>query len=689
MMLSSRAVSSRAMIGRGRSIVPASRGTSALAVASPSRPIDRCRAPRGCVAQALGMAREKWEAVAAPVHKQEKDGVRLTPSMEHLEIWRTADAVCFDVDCTCVKNDGLDVLAEFMGVAKEVEELTNKAMDETMDLDEALAERLKIINCTPADVKRFLKQHPPESRINPGIKKLISSLMARGIHVYLISGGFREIMLPVAKYLGVPYGNVFANRMNWQWDDETGEPTKLVGFDLSEPTARNQGKPEAIAQLRKNFPYNSIVMIGDGITDLEAVQFSGGADLFIGYGYNVARPTVMAQADWFVYDFDVLTSALKRSKIAMVGSGAWACAAMHMISQSVLQENSNENLYGVFDQEIKMWVFEEDYKGQKLTDVINEKNENPKYLPGVALGSNVTAVPDLVSAVFDADILVICAPHQFVHGICKKMMGKIKENAIAISLTKGMRVRPDGPQLISQMISKNLNIDCSVLMGANVATNIGDEELSEATIGYYKLENAKIFKKMFERDYFHVTLIPDAPGAEMCGTLKNIVALAAGMIDGLGLGSNSKAAIMRQGLSEMRKLAKALYPAIRDETFMESCGVADLIATCIGGRNRLCAEKWVQELLAGSPRSFEELEVELLDGQKLQGTLTTMEVYAIIAERGWELEYPLFTTTYRVIKGQLHPEMIGNYLQGARQNVGVVEEEGPVAKVNPFPTMDV
>lgn len=78
--------------------------------------------------------------------------------------------------------------------------------------------------------------------------------------------------LPIAKHLGVPKENVFANRMNWQWDDETGEPTRLVGFDMNEPTAHNQGKPTAIARIRQRNPYNTIIMIGDGITDLEAVQ---------------------------------------------------------------------------------------------------------------------------------------------------------------------------------------------------------------------------------------------------------------------------------------------------------------------------------------------------------------------------------------------------------------------------------
>ncbi len=87
---------------------------------------------------------------------------------------------------------------------------------------------------------------------------------------------------------------------------------------------------------------------------------------------------------------------------------------------------------------------------------------------------------------------------------------------------------------------------------------------------------------------------PAQPGAEMCGTLKNIVALGAGIVDGLGLGPNSKATIIRQGLVEMRSFTKALYPTARDDTFLECCGVGDLVATCTGGRNRLVAEAWTK-----------------------------------------------------------------------------------------------
>eukprot|EP00775_Hariotina_reticulata_P002377 gene2377-2682_t len=595
-----------------------------------------------------GSTRCKAAATAEAVGHQPVEP-RLQPTEEVLKLWKEANAVCFDVDCTITKNDSLDLLAEFMGCGESVAAVTNKAMDGSMNLEQALEERLRIINCTPADIKRFIQ----------GVADLIRSLQARGIAVYLISGGFREMTLPIARYLGVPKENVFANRMNWQWDDDTGEPTRLVGFDLNEPTAHNQGKPAAIARIRQKNPYNTIVMVGDGITDLEAVQVSGGADLFVGFGGVVQRPAVAAEADWYIYDYQQLLQALKRYTVAMIGSGAWACAAMHIVAQNCAADDEADE----FVDDVRMWVYPEDYQGQQLTEVINAQHENPKYLPGISLGENTIADPSLESTVAGADILIFCAPHQFIRSICKQLIGKIKPDAFAISLIKGMRVRSDGPQLVSQMITKYLNIDCSVLMGANIAGDIGREQLSEAVIGYNNKEHAKVLKKLFQTKYFVINLLPDVPGAEMCGTLKNIVALAAGFIDGIGLGPNSKAAIMRQGLSEMRKFSKELYPTVRDDTFFQSCGVADLIATCYGGRNRLVAMEYARAAQSGKSRSFDELEAELLHGQKLQGVLTSNEVQEILKMHGWEKDYPLFTTVSRIINGYCPPSDIVNFLE--------------------------
>merc|ERR1712117_41306 len=96
------------------------------------------------------------------------------------------------------------------------------------------------------------------------------------------------------------------------------------------------------------------------------------------------------------------------------------------------------------------------------------------------------------------------------------------------------------------------------------------------------------------------------------------------------LGNNTKAAIMRIGLVEMRKLAQACFPSVKTDTFFESAGVADLITTCFGGRNRKCAEAYAKSAIAGEPKAWADIEAELLGGQKLQGVLTSHEVQEVL-----------------------------------------------------------
>ncbi|XP_048612132.1 glycerol-3-phosphate dehydrogenase [NAD(+)] 1, chloroplastic-like isoform X2 [Brassica napus] len=278
-----------------------------------------------------------------------------------------------------------------------------------------------------------------------------------------------------------------------------------------------------------------------------------------------------------------------KSRVTIVGSGSWGSVAAKLVASNALKLPS-------FHDEVRMWVFEEVLpNGEKLTDVINKTNENANYLPGIKLGRNVVADPDLENAVKEANMLVFVTPHQFMDGICKKLKGKIKGEVEAISLVKGMEVKKEGPCMISNLISKELGINCSVLMGANIANEIAVEKFSEATVGYRESrEIADTWVQLFSTPYFMVTPVRDVEGVELCGTLKNVVAIAAGFVDGLEMGNNTKAAIMRIGLREMKALSKLLFPSVKDSTFFESCGVADVITTCLGGRNRRVAEAFAQ-----------------------------------------------------------------------------------------------
>eukprot|EP00899_Mesostigma_viride_P000127 jgi/Mesvir1/10114/Mv16833-RA.1 len=223
-------------------------------------------------------------------------------SPEVLRKWQQADAVCFDVDSTVCTDEGLDELAAFCGAGEAVAAMTRQAMGGSMEFREALAARLNLFRPSKSILEDFLRKNPP--KLSPGIKELISTLQARGTCVYLVSGGFRQIIYPVADLLSIPHSNVYANRMLF---DATGE---YAGFDESEFTSRSKGKAKAIAHLGQAHGYKNFVMIGDGATDLEARQ-PGGAQIFIGYGGVAVRPVVQQGADWFVHSFDPLIEALK------------------------------------------------------------------------------------------------------------------------------------------------------------------------------------------------------------------------------------------------------------------------------------------------------------------------------------------------------------------------------------------
>ncbi|XP_059688872.1 glycerol-3-phosphate dehydrogenase [NAD(+)], cytoplasmic isoform X2 [Gavia stellata] len=301
-------------------------------------------------------------------------------------------------------------------------------------------------------------------------------------------------------------------------------------------------------------------------------------------------------------------------KVCIVGSGNWGSAIAKIAG-------SNAARLSTFENQVNMWVLEEEVGGRRLTDIINTEHENVKYLPGHKLPPNV-----------------------FICKVCDQLKGHVKKDAVGVSLIKGVDEGPDGLRLISDIIHEKLGIEMSVLMGANIANEVAEEKFCETTIGCKNMQHGRMLKELMQTPNFRVTVVQEADTVEICGALKNVVAVGAGFCDGLGYGDNTKAAVIRLGLTEMIGFAKLFCKGpVTSSTFLESCGIADLITTCYGGRNRKVAEAF-----AKTGKSIEQLEKEMLNGQKLQGPQTSAELHRILKSKNVVEKFPLFTAVYQI-----------------------------------------
>ncbi|SCN25532.1 glycerol-3-phosphate dehydrogenase, putative [Plasmodium berghei] len=341
-------------------------------------------------------------------------------------------------------------------------------------------------------------------------------------------------------------------------------------------------------------------------------------------------------------------------KVSIIGSGSWGTVISKIISENTQRSK-------IFHPIVRMYVNEEIIDNEKLSDIINKTKENVKYMKGMKLPNNIVAIPDIDKVIEGADLLIFVVPHQYLKTTLSEILKNknLKSTAKAISLMKGVKICDYKPMLLSNIIENMLNIECSVLSGSNIASELSTESFSEATIGFENLETAEIWRDLFDRNYFKINCIQDKAGVEMCGALKNVVALGVGFSEAFKKSYNTKSAIIRIGLEEMKKFAKLFFPNVLDETFLDSCGVADVIATCLGGRNVKCATEFA---FRNGQDSWDKIESELLNGQKLQGVYTSKEIYKILENRDLKSEFPLFSIIYEIAFGYKHPSSITSVL---------------------------
>jgi glycerol-3-phosphate dehydrogenase (NAD(P)+) len=299
-------------------------------------------------------------------------------------------------------------------------------------------------------------------------------------------------------------------------------------------------------------------------------------------------------------------------RFLVVGAGSWGTAFTH-----VLRERGHDVVLACHTRE--------------QADAINETGRNPRSLPKVDL-RGVEAVP-LDSAPADVEVVVVAVPSKAFAGVVAALPG----TAPVLSLTKGL-----DPETGERLSTRVQNRPVAVLSGPNMAEEIAIGLPTAAVIASDDGYLAGQLQHAINSTVFRAYVNQDLVGVELCAAAKNVIALAAGGVDGLDLGDNAKASLITRGLAEMARLGEAA--GARPETFSGLAGMGDLIVTCWSrhGRNRHAGE------LIAQGRSPEEAAAEI--GQTVEG-LTTAPVLHRLSQR-LNVELPITEGVCAVLSGQ-------------------------------------
>ena len=254
------------------------------------------------------------------------------------------------------------------------------------------------------------------------------------------------------------------------------------------------------------------------------------------------------------------------AKVSVIGAGSWGMAIA-----KVLDVNGHE---------VIVWSHREE-EAERL----REKRENESKLPGVRLSERTRFTSELEPAVKERDLLILAVPSTAVRGTARKMAPCVKEGAVIVNLAKGIEERT--LMILTDIIEQEIpGANAAVLSGPSHAEEVGKGIPTTVVAGAKDRATAEYIQNIFMNRVFRVYTSPDMLGIEFGGALKNVIALAAGVADGLGCGDNTKAALITRGIAEMSRLGVAMGGRI--ETFNGLTGIGDLIVTCasVHSRNR-------------------------------------------------------------------------------------------------------
>lgn len=313
--------------------------------------------------------------------------------------------------------------------------------------------------------------------------------------------------------------------------------------------------------------------------------------------------------------------------ISVVGGGSWGTTLAILLANKGFP--------------VRLWVYEKEVARQ-----IQTSKENKLYLPGITVPASVAVTISLEEAVKSAAILINVIPTQHIRSVFSKAKVMVRSGHVIVSCSKGIEkgtlLTPTG--VLNSLFGESVSY--AVLSGPSFAVEVVKNLPTALTLAAHDKDLALRLQRLFNTNYFRVYTSDDIIGVELGGAVKNVIALAAGIADGLGLGNNTRAALISRGLAEMVRLGKTM--GAMAETFSGLSGLGDLILTCTGSlsRNRAVGIK------LGQGKLLREIIAEL------KGIAEGVESTMSVRELAWRqmVEMPIVEQVYHVLSRGKSPK---------------------------------
>lgn len=316
--------------------------------------------------------------------------------------------------------------------------------------------------------------------------------------------------------------------------------------------------------------------------------------------------------------------------IGVIGAGSWGTTLANLLAKKGFP--------------VTLWVYETD-----LAERMAKTRINDLYLNGVTLSPNLVFTNELSEAVVDHQLLLLVSPSQVMRQVLKQLQPHLDKTCLLVSAAKG--IENNSLQLMSEVLEEVLGAEvknrCAFLSGPSFAKEVAEEQPTAVTLAADDLGVAHRVQEIFSTDYFRVYTNQDVVGVEIGGALKNVIALAAGVSDGLGFNHNARAALITRGLVEIGRLGMA--KGAIESTFAGLAGMGDLVLTCTGdlSRNRSVG----MEL--GRGRKLDEILNQM--HMVAEGVKTTLSAYQLANKLG--VKMPITEQMYQILYEDKDPKL--------------------------------